>query len=239
MAPPTDRGAAKTSLPVIAAVICGGVILLLLASTIVLALIPIYIPQKTVPAASRLSNEITQLNQIAAVGGRRRRENNSTTDPLSLIGFSLTDSTSVAGVKKVYLGIIVGYQYVSGMTDPVCQIVIPASSGRKRQAFSKRQSNIYALSCAFKLIFSRAMSDGEKNTRGPAIENVFKQGFQAGKVTWPKLTFTKNGILIDFKPIHIGFFACSTIGAPGSKNDNKNTVRTIGTTPATSPGVIG
>lgn len=56
------------------------------------------------------------------------------------------------------------------------------------------------------------MSDKEKNSLGPKIQQVLEQSLQPGKVTWPSLIFNVNGVSYSFKPIHTGFSYCSTIG---------------------------
>lgn len=63
-----------------------------------------------------------------------------------------------------------------------------------------------------RLTFKHGMSDYEKNIRGPKIQQLLKQGLQPGKITWPQLIFSVNGVSFTFTPTHTGFDSCSFIG---------------------------
>lgn len=62
-----------------------------------------------------------------------------------------------------------------------------------------------------RLIFKHGMSDFEKNSRGPKIQQTLVQRFQ-GIFAWPTLIFNLNGVQLSFTPINIGFYYASTIG---------------------------
>lgn len=234
-----DRGAARTSLPIIAAFTCGGIILLALASTIVLALIPIYLPDRSVASDSLTSNEFTVYGNIDSTGGTSKRDATLVTDPGNLIGATVTDSSSVSSLKTLLKSMLASLSAVSDITDPSCQILIPASSGRRRRGLQNRRGITYVLGCTIRVIFKFKMPDKEKNIVGIAVQGAFQAGYQPGKFTYPMLIFSFNGGSYKFRPKHTGFQGVSFIGAPGGGNDLKNTLATIATTRAPTGGISG
>lgn len=79
-------------------------------------------------------------------------------------------------------------------------------------AFRKRQAKTYVFACEMRAIFALAITNRMKNSMGPVIQEVLKQGLQPAKIIWPQLIFNVDGVPYSFRPRHIGFYYCSTIG---------------------------
>ncbi|CAF0781465.1 unnamed protein product [Rotaria sordida] len=118
--------AANTALPVIGAMSCGTLLLFILAATIVLALIPVYVPEKSALLSSSLtaSNEFTMYLPVdSAATGRRRRQQSAASNPLML-----SSVQSNGNVQSVTVSIV--------------DVTVDDTSRRRRFSFSKRQNNL-------------------------------------------------------------------------------------------------
>jgi hypothetical protein len=136
---------AKTSLPVFAAICCGSILLLLLAATIVLALIPIYLPKKTLTTSTKASQSAPVTMSLPTgqtINAKRKRQSSgSTLSPY--VGCTL-NAASTAAFGSSLLGVIQQGTSNAQSTNNLTVTVgtTPASSHRKR-SLSRQKRRIY------------------------------------------------------------------------------------------------
>jgi len=135
-APSPAAQRAMTRGPILA-VCCLGIILFLIAATIVLALIPVYLPNRGLQAGGTSSVNSFVLNPTSVSSNGKRSASNQPLGNDGLMSQSTTQNTAD--------GISTGLGFSAGSITPSGQgVVATSNSGRKRRGFgllrSERQS---------------------------------------------------------------------------------------------------
>jgi len=141
--PATRRPAgSRAALPTIAAICCGLCLIFLFAGTIVVALIPIYLPHKDVQVdeSSLRTQEFTLIAEVEenpSIIGRRKREPGD----LSPITPSVFAEAGRAKVAQVLFNALRGINSVKNVVCNSASLVYDASSRKKRLSIVKRQGS--------------------------------------------------------------------------------------------------
>jgi hypothetical protein len=194
--PPPDSGAAKTTLPVIAAIICGALILMLFAATIVLALIPIYLPKKTLTANTTSSSTGNITLYLNAGNARRKRANAA---PSSVINGTVTDSTGISTVKTKILAVATQVSCIAGMNTPSISFAY-GSSNRRRRHSSSRRSSVTQLIIIFALYYQPYCNSlTSQDNAASQVQALLKSSSAISGMSLPGFPVNYNGtsILVD------------------------------------------
>jgi hypothetical protein len=220
-------GAAKTALPVIGAILCGGLLLFLLAATVVLALIPIYISTKTLtPSASTKSKALSLYINAGGASSGRRRDTADGSQLSTYVGGSV-DSSGSSQIKTKLFNLCSSNDNVQDIDTPVCTVV--SVTGRKRRLSLKKRQSSTVLLCITAITYkTKCRSTTCQAKVGPILENLLVAG-----VTSTAFDFTNIGILKTdgstwvtiTRLIFSGFFRRPSI-KPGGGSDNPTTLST-------------
>jgi len=197
MAPQTGNAVARGTVPVIAAVCCAATLLLLLAATIVLALIPLYIPQKTLSRVSTKSSQVTTLIPLASSGRRRQ----AGSDVGSAVGGSITDDAQLTDMKNKVKESLKGSKDVKDVESMQADIVSVATSRRRRLAISKRATGKTYLRLKYIIVFAEnVVTVAQQAAKGDSIRSVFQTNTAVLAIfVFDNLVVTVNGQKVGFK----------------------------------------
>lgn len=231
MSQQTGNAVARGTVPVIAAVCCGATLLLLLAATIVLALIPLYIPQKTLSRASTRSSQVTTLIPLASTG--RRRQAGSSLD--SAVGGTVSDDAQLADMKDKVKQTLKESKDVKDIDSLQADIVSVATSRRRRLAISKRATGKTYLRLRYIIIFAdNIVSPAKKSESGGSIKKIFETNQNVLTIfVFDNLVITVNGQKVGFKVKADGLPIVSAI-----KGDDDKGASSDSGLPATIPPTV-
>ncbi|CAM4879728.1 unnamed protein product [Rotaria socialis] len=184
-------GAARTTLPVIGAIVCGGLLLLLLAATIILALIPIYLASKSVTlnTNSKSSLVTTYLNTDAG-SGRRRRDTDDGKNIGSYAGGKF-DTTSNTMVQEKFKNILLSNKKVSDILSFAC-LVVNINAKKRRYAFAKRATTT-VIACSFYIQYiSSCISTSCQTGAGTACTSLLQNGLTPSKFDFSNINILKS-----------------------------------------------
>ncbi|CAF1254593.1 unnamed protein product [Rotaria sordida] len=177
-APPNSGNvAARTAVPVAATIACLACLLFLLAVTIVLALIPVYIPTKTATLSpdTRKSNDVTMyLNAGSTSSGRRKRQTTQWNTLIRSVGgkFGSYGNTLVEnGIRKV----LQGRKEFGSVTVSSVLVTVESSGRKKRLSLTKRQANtVFVLKALFNIIFDNTCGYACQLNAGPTFKSLLQ-----------------------------------------------------------------
>jgi hypothetical protein len=216
------NAAAKTSLPVIGAICCGALLLFLLAATIVLALIPIYIPQKTAAlrsSATRSNKGAIILNTGKSTGRRKRQDGQS---PCANATGATAQSATVTQVQIQLSAIASNGNSKTDSVTVIDIIVIQFTSGN-----IGLQIDIY-------VNFKKSCDKHCQNSAGPANTNTFKNMLPS-QLPLTNMVFTKSdGSSLTVSSVPFIIYSVSVFGSPSSTANDNSPVPTMAQTTSTT-----
>lgn len=232
-------GAARTTLPVLGAIICGGLLLLLLAATIVLALIPIYVPQKTATLnPNSKSSLVTNYLNIDG-GARRRRENDESKNLGNHVG-SKFDENSHSMVKTKFKKVLLQSNKVIDILELLC-VVANIDAKKRRHAFAKRQTKTVIV-CSFYIQFvSSCVSNNCQTSASSICTELLVAGVTSSNFEFSGITIIKSdGSTVTITTLKFGGYAVKPDIRPGTGGAGSPVTKpTRATTVSPSPNVGG
>lgn len=223
---PVQAGAAqkKTLFYSVAGLACIGISLFLIVTTVVVALIPIYIADRSTAYSREQSKDVTVVVEIdRAQSGRRRRQ----TDELdSYIGSEAGPSLKSRLTQKVKSQM--DSKLVSDVLVTQMTLAYKDDGRRKRQLLTKRAARRRVLYMKFRFYYQFGITLLQKINGGAKIRDKINTTFSTN-FTLDKVDFYYNGVLIVL-PVAIQLYQPTYIGliVPESSSITVETSPTTG-----------
>ncbi|CAF1394269.1 unnamed protein product [Rotaria magnacalcarata] len=180
--PSGGGAAARTTLPVLGAILCGGLLLLLLAATIVLALIPIYLAQKTATLSSNSATSGLVTTYINTDNGNGRRRRQGSDDGVNIGNYAggSFDGSSNTMVETQFMNLLLSSKRVSKLLQFAC-VVANINTKKRRYAFAKRATTT-VIACSFYIQFiSSCISTSCQTAASSTCSSLLVSGVTSNK----------------------------------------------------------
>lgn len=217
-APGASAGSSKSVIAIIASIACIGLLLFLIAATIILALIPIYVSNRsTAPNTAAFRSKLITL-KIDPSNANDRRGKRETSDLTDFIGGTV-GSEDLPKFETALMSAVPSKTVNSVEVSDVSIANEETGTGRKRR-LSKRAIRAVVI-IRFYIIFVRSCFYQCQLTRGPGLRGALR-GFSF--LPFTNLRIIKNGLLFGRLP-RLDFISITYISLilPGSSSESPGT----------------